>query len=92
MHLQCLPIKILRVRGLHRRPFTEHCLYCSYGSPLALQGSTKSFLVFYGSPCIPPVLRVVFSGQLFFMLSVSARLKKKRLNNLIWGAWEYLGT
>ena len=29
MHLQCLPIKKLRVRGVRWRPFTEHGLYCS---------------------------------------------------------------
>ena len=35
---------------------------------LALQGSTKSFLAFYGSPCIPPVLDGVFRTIVFLCL------------------------
>jgi hypothetical protein len=26
--MQCLPIKILRVRGVRGRPLTEYCVYC----------------------------------------------------------------
>ena len=86
MHLQRLPVK--KFTGAWGT-LTSLYLTLFILLLLALCGSTMSFLAFCGSPMLS-TSTVVFSGQWFFLLSVSARLKQI-INNLIHGSLGALG-
>ena len=74
MHLQCLPIKNYGCAGYVDDPLPNITYIAPMAFPLhykVLLRATKSFLAFYGSPCIPPVLCGVFRTIVFLCLVYS---------------------